>query len=273
MIQHFLKAKNSNPVYHFEKQKRIRIELEQRLIKEYSVGIYKLFPVERKLFLFALKYSQLYSAMRETTKFYHLMEYAQLRQFLVELGVRLSGKEKGGIDDKDDIFYLLTKELRLLVQNESSEVSVKQLISERKSDYKMNLSIQLPSVIFYDSLDKLGEPANIIATDILEGTPVSKGRVKGKVKIILDPSEFGKFQEGEILIAPRTDVGWTPLFFTAKALVMDIGNVLSHGAVIAREYGLPAVVNVKDASKILKDGQEIVVDGEEGKVYISKTDA
>jgi pyruvate,water dikinase len=61
------------------------------------------------------------------------------------------------------------------------------------------------------------------------------------------------------------------LFFTAKALVMDIGNVLSHGAVIAREYGLPTVVNVKDASKILKDGQEIVVDGEEGKVYISKT--
>jgi pyruvate,water dikinase len=60
-------------------------------------------------------------------------------------------------------------------------------------------------------------------------------------------------------------------FFTAKALVMDIGNVLSHGAVIAREYGLPTVVNVKDASKILKDGQEIVVDGEEGKVYISKT--
>ena len=271
MIQHYLKAKKVNPVDHFEKQKKIRIELEQRLIKEYSVGIYKLFPVERKWFLFALKYSQLYSAMRETTKFYHLMEYAQLRQFLVELGIRLSGKEKNGIEDKDDIFYLLTKELRPLVQNESSEVSIKQLISERKSDYKMNLSIQLPSVIFYDSLDKLGEPANILATDILEGTPVSKGRVKGKVKIILDPSEFGKFEEGEILVAPRTDVGWTPLFFTAKALVMDIGNVLSHGAVIAREYGLPAVVNVKDASKILKDGQEIVIDGEEGKIYISKS--
>ncbi len=111
-----------------------------------------------------------------------------------------------------------------------------------------------------------------MVSDILKGTPVSGGRVEGKVRIILNPSEFEKFQEGEILVAHRTDVGWTPLFFTAKALVMDIGNVLSHGAVIAREYGLPTVVNVKDASKILKDGQEIVVDGEEGKVYISKID-
>ncbi|MHA2047141.1 MAG: PEP/pyruvate-binding domain-containing protein [Planctomycetota bacterium] len=271
MIQHYLKSEKANPVDHFEKQKRTRTELEQKLIEEYSIGIYKLLPVERKLFLFALKYSQLYSAMRETTKFYHFMEYAQLRRFLVELGIRLSDSENSCIEENDDIFYLLPKELPLIVQNELSCVQVRQLVSKRKHDYKMNLSIQLPPVIFYDSLDKLGEPVDITASDVLKGTPVSGGSVEGKVRIIHNPSEFGKFQEGEILVAPRTDVGWTPLFFTAKALVMDVGNVLSHGAVIAREYGLPAVVNVKDASRILKDGQEIVVDAEEGKVYISKT--
>ncbi|MHC4461415.1 MAG: PEP-utilizing enzyme, partial [Planctomycetota bacterium] len=272
MIRHYLKAKQVNPVDHFEKQKTTRIALERRIIEDYSIGIHKLLPLERKLFLSALKFSQLYSALRETTKFYHLMEYAQLRRFLVELGMRFSDRETSGIEDKDDIFYLLPKELRLMVQNELSDVRVRQLISKRKSDHKMNLSIQLPPAIFSDSLDKLGEPADIMASDILKGTPVSGGRVEGKARIILDPSEFGKFQEGEILVAHRTDVGWTPLFFTAKALVMDIGNALSHGAVIAREYGLPTVVNVKDASKILKDGQKIVVDGEEGKVYISKTD-
>ena len=119
-------------------------------------------------------------------------------------------------------------------------------------------------------MDRLEEPIDIIASDVLKGTPVSGGRVKGKVKIILNPSEFRDFQVGEILVASRTDVGWTPLFFTAKALVMDTGNVLSHGAVIAREYGLPSVVNVKGASKILKNGQEIIVDGDEGKVYLSR---
>jgi len=271
MIRHYLKAKQVNPVDHFEKQKTTRIALERRIVEDYSIGIHKLFPLERKLFLSALKFSQLYSALIETTKFYHLMEYAQLRRFLVELGKRFSDRGKNGIEDKDDIFYLLPKELRLMVQNELSDVRVRQLISKRKSDRKINLSIQLPPVIFYDSLDRLGEPADIIGSDVLKGTPVSAGRVEGRVRIIHSASEFEKFQEGEILVAPRTDVGWTPLFFTAKALVMDTGNVLSHGAVIAREYGLPTVVNVKDASKILKDGQEIIVDGQEGKVFISKT--
>jgi pyruvate,water dikinase len=186
--------------------------------------------------------------------------------------MRFSDREKSGIEDKDDIFYLLPKELCLMVQDELSDVRIRQLISKRKSDRIINLSIQLPPVIFYDSLNRLGEPADITRSDVLKGTPVSGGRVEGKVRIIQNASEFGKFQEGEILVAPRTDVGWTPLFFTAKALIMDTGNVLSHGAVIAREYGLPTVVNVKDASKILKDGQKIVVDGDEGKVYISKTD-
>jgi pyruvate,water dikinase len=193
MIRHYLKAKEVNPVDHFEKQKITRTELERRLIEEYSSGIYKFLPVERKLFLFALKYSQLYSAMRETTKFYHLMEYAQLRRFLVELGMRLSGTEKSCIDDKDDIFYLLPKELRLIVQNELGDVRVRRLISKRKSDHKTNLSIQLPPVIFYDSLDRLGEPADIIGSDVLKGTPVSGGRVEGKVRIIHNASEFGVF--------------------------------------------------------------------------------
>ncbi|MBN1998694.1 hypothetical protein JW935_14130 [candidate division KSB1 bacterium] len=269
LIQHFLLSKKSNPLEHFEKQKRTRIELEEEQLKEYSAGIYKLIPMERKVYTFALKYSQIYSALRETTKFYHLMEYAQLRRYLVELGKRLSQRENSGVEEKDDIFYLLFKEIRSIVRNRLSDVRISQVISKRKRDYKTNLSIQLPPVIFYDSLDKLEAPVDIIVSDALTGTPVSGGRVKGKVRIISNPSEFGKFREGEILVASRTDVGWTPLFFTATALVMDTGNVLSHGAVIAREYGLPAVVNVKDACKILKNGQEVVVDGEEGKVYTS----
>jgi pyruvate,water dikinase len=270
MIRHYLQAKKANPIEHFETQKAKQAERVQEILGEYSGGVYRLFPFIKRMFLKSLKYSQIYSAMRETTKFYHLMEYAQLRRFLVELGVRFSKSENSGLKDKNDIFYLLPAELPLVLNRELNGTQVQQIISARKMEYKTNLSIQLPPVIFYDSLTRIGDPPAIISSGVFNGTPVSGGRVSGKVRIILNPDDFGKFEEGEILVAPRTDVGWTPLFFIAKALVMDTGNVLSHGAIIAREYGLPAIVNVKDASKILMDGQEIFVDGNEGNVYLSR---
>jgi len=272
LIRHYLQSKKANPIEHFKTQKEIRINLEEKIAGEFSRGIYKLFPFIKALFLSTLKYSQIYSSMRETTKFYHLMEYAQLRRFLVELGSRFTKRKNTLLKDVNDIFYLLPAELSMIVKNELSHMQVEKIISNRKKEYKTNLSVQLPSVIFYDDLRAIEQLRELISSDVLEGTPVSGGRVRGRVRIILNPDELEKFREGEILVAPRTDAGWIPFFFTAAAFVMDTGNVLSHGAIVAREYGLPAVVNVKDASKILKDGQEIIVDGDEGKVYINRID-
>lgn len=103
---------------------------------------------------------------------------------------------------------------------------------------------------------------------MLTGTPASAGSAAGKVRVILDPVG-AHLEPGEILVAPSTDPGWTPLFLTAGALVMEMGGVISHGAVVAREYGIPAVVGVPDATSRLHSGDAVTVDGSAGTISLS----
>ena len=104
--------------------------------------------------------------------------------------------------------------------------------------------------------------------DVLEGTPVSPGLVTGRARVIVDPTTDGPMQPGEILVAPVTDAGWTPLFALASGLVVDMGSALSHGSTVAREYGLPAVVNVRRGTKSIRTGDLVQVDGRRGVVTI-----
>jgi pyruvate,water dikinase len=99
----------------------------------------------------------------------------------------------------------------------------------------------------------------------LRGTPASPGTVTGPARVVLDPTD-ARLSPGDVLVAPSTDPGWTPLFLTASGLVMEMGGANSHGAVVAREYGIPAVVGVPDATHVLRDGQAVTVDGAAGTV-------
>ena len=99
------------------------------------------------------------------------------------------------------------------------------------------------------------------------GSPVSPGVVEGTAHVILDPASEA-LQPGEILVCPATDPAWTPLFLVAGGLVMEVGGLMTHGSIVAREYGIPAVVGVNDATTLIKTGQKIRVDGEKGVVAI-----
>ena len=101
-------------------------------------------------------------------------------------------------------------------------------------------------------------------------TPASPGTITGRARVILDPTG-AHLEPGEILVAPSTDPGWTPLFLTAGGLVMEMGGAISHGAVVAREYGIPAVVGVTGATERITTGQQITIDGAAGKVIIEET--
>lgn len=103
---------------------------------------------------------------------------------------------------------------------------------------------------------------------ILTGIPASAGIAKGTAKVILTESQFSSFHPGEILVVKQTSPAWTPLLSVAAAVVTEVGGALSHAAIVAREYGIPAVVGVKEATKTIDDGQQIEVKGEEGKVII-----
>ncbi|HET8854255.1 MAG TPA: PEP-utilizing enzyme, partial [Ktedonobacteraceae bacterium] len=105
------------------------------------------------------------------------------------------------------------------------------------------------------------------AEGALQGTPASPGVVTAPARVILDPHN-AHLEHGEILVAPSTDPGWTPLFFTAGGLVMEMGGAMSHGAIVAREYGIPAVVGVQGATERITTGMRLTIDGTAGTVVI-----
>ena len=104
--------------------------------------------------------------------------------------------------------------------------------------------------------------------DAITGVPGSPGQVVGSARIIRTPADFGRLQPGDILVCPFTDPTWTPLFDVASAVVADIGGPLSHAAIVAREYGIPAVLGTGDATSRIKDGEKIMVDGRKGSVVV-----
>ena len=114
--------------------------------------------------------------------------------------------------------------------------------------------------VFYEGLSEAG------AADLV-GDPVSPGVVEGRAHIVLDPRGV-RLEPGEILVCPATDPGWTPLFLTAGGLVMEIGGMITHGSVVAREYGIPAVVGVHEATTRIANGQRIRVDGTQGRIVL-----
>jgi pyruvate,water dikinase len=269
IIRTYVKARRVNPVEHFLRMKKFREADEKEIREKLTSGILnKLIPVKYAIYRYALKTVHRYSPLRESTKFYYLMEIEQLRRYLLELGSRLASDRFNCLNNKFDIFFLFSEELQNIVENNGSSKQTKRLIMARKMDYLLKKRIPAPSVIFHNGLDSIGQQSEHEAADVLTGTGVTKGKVTGTARVIKTPLHISNLNHGDIMVAPTTDPGWTPLFFIVNALVMDTGNALSHGAVLAREYGLAAVVNVPGATEIIKDGQQITVDVEQGKVFL-----
>ncbi|WP_269851740.1 PEP-utilizing enzyme [Methanosarcina horonobensis] len=175
--------------------------------------------------------------------------------------------QRGILEREEDVFYLYLDELISLLENRFSEDS-RHLIDSRKRAYELYKKMTPPRVMTSE-----GEVITGVRSDVeapkgaLIGTPVSAGVAEGYVKVVLKPEE-AKLNKGDILVAPFTDPGWTPLFYSAQALVVEIGGMMTHGSVIAREYGIPAVVGIENVTKILKDGQYVRVDGTRGFVQV-----
>ncbi len=167
------------------------------------------------------------------------------------------------------MFYLYLEELVELLENRFNE-DLKQLINSRKKVYEQYQKMTPPRVMTSEGEVITGVRSDVEAPkNALIGTPVSAGVAEGYVKVILKP-EAAKLNKGDVLVAPFTDPGWTPLFYSVEALVVEVGCMMTHGSVIAREYGIPAVVGIENATKILKDGQYVRVDGTRGFVEVLK---
>jgi rifampicin phosphotransferase len=141
-------------------------------------------------------------------------------------------------------------------------------VKNRKEEYEHFNKLTPPRLLTSDGEEiKAGYKRDNLPEGALPGMQVSSGVIEGIARVITDPSK-ASINKGEILVAPFTDPGWTPLFINASGLVMEVGGLLTHGTVVAREYGIPAVVGITDATKKIKTGQKIRVDGDAGFVVI-----
>src|SRR5262249_34403628 len=142
------------------------------------------------------------------------------------------------------------------------------LIAERRRRRAIALSLEVPQVLFSDDLEAIGRPMMVAGADTLQGVPLSAGVAEGPALVLREPGGVVGSGEPYILVCPSTDPAWVPLFVNARGLVMETGGVLSHGAIVAREFGLPAVAGLADVHRRLKTGQRLRLDGGTGTVTV-----
>jgi pyruvate,water dikinase len=130
------------------------------------------------------------------------------------------------------------------------------------------LSLAVPQVLFSDDLEALGREVDTSAAAMFQGVPLSAGTVEGKAWVLHEAAGAQAPNEPYILVCPSTDPAWMPLFVGASGLVMETGGVLSHGAIVAREFGLPAVAGIANVQRRLRTGQRLRLDGETGKITV-----
>ncbi len=200
---------------------------------------------------------------REYPKYGMIHRYFVYKQALLKEAEQLV--QANVISEKEDIYSLTFEELREVVRTHTLDY---QIISKRKDEYTFYEKLTPPRVLTSDGEIIAGEyQRENLPAEALVGLPVSSGVIEGRARVIFN-MEDADLEAGDILVTSFTDPSWIPLFVSIKGLVTEVGGLMTHGAVIAREYGLPAVVNVENATKLINDGQKIRVNGTEGYVEI-----
>ncbi|TXT66844.1 MAG: hypothetical protein BAJALOKI3v1_10115 [Promethearchaeota archaeon] len=221
-----------------------------------------------KLFSTILKFSKRYIKFREAQRF-NLDKWITLnRNLYLEIAKLL--QEKGYIINIQDIFFLYRNEIRFLINREIRKQVKEQLkvkIAERKRIFERYEDKVPPKFIsgkreFNDRLEYEED------SHVFKGIPASQGEIRGKIRVLTTIEDISKVKSGEILVVPRTDPGWTPIFSKIGGLITETGGVLSHGAVVSREYGVPAVTNISNACNYFKNGQMVTLNGYNGIVRV-----
>jgi pyruvate,water dikinase len=245
----------------FEEGKQEALKKEQELLER----LRQLSDGEQK----AQETKRMIDLIRNFIGYREYPKYGKVNRTFVYKLALLKEAEKlvqaGIIHEKEDIYYLTFEELHEVVRTNKLDY---QIISRRKDEYKLYEKLTPPRVITSDGEIPTGryKRENVPAGAII-GLPVSAGVIEGRARIILNMEDAG-LEDGDILVTSFTDPSWTPLFVSIKGLVTEVGGLMTHGAVIAREYGLPAVVGVENATKKIKDGQRIRVNGTDGYVEV-----
>jgi rifampicin phosphotransferase len=211
-----------------------------------------------------LKQAALAAAHREMAKSVLVKLMSVTRYVGLSVGRRMVGE--GLLDAPADVFHLFWTDLEAYLTGRPGLHGLRPLVADRKALRTEHLQKEPPDVILGETPVKKA-PVVHASGPVLTGTGVATGTASGRARVILHPEEGVRLQPGEVLVAPSTDPAWTPLFLRASAVVMEVGGYLSHGAIVAREYGLPAVANIPGLLQAVADGETLTVDGDAGLVY------
>lgn len=208
-----------------------------------------------------IRYTRTYLRLRENQRFvFDRLLWAEQRT-LLWLGEWAVGS--GTLHAADDIAYLTWPEVQQLASGDLDADAVRDVITARRSRRLADRKIMPPVFLEGES-----ERVQTVSGRRLQGLGISGGRVTGPVAIVRSPADAAAMPDGAILVAHAVDPGWTPLFGAVAGVVLELGSRLSHGAVVAREYGLPAVVNLEGITDVLRNGQSVTVDGTRGIVWV-----
>jgi pyruvate,water dikinase len=192
-----------------------------------------------------------------------------MRRLLLALGERWV--EAGWLAMRDEIFYLLKHEIIAVLENALPGEALAPLVADRRRQLEAWMATEAPDVVLHQPDGSNSEQVEngveaSMNGDSFTGIPVGTGRATGVARILHSPEQGDRLGQNEILVAPSTDPAWTPLFLKVGGLVMETGGYLSHGAIVAREFGIPAVVNLPGILQQLREGESVEVDGGKGTV-------
>jgi pyruvate,water dikinase len=208
-----------------------------------------------------------YYLWREQVRFDLVRILAEARRWHLVLATRFV--ERGWIAQRDDYFLLRLDEIAAVIERGANPARLRAIVDERLVTRERQRTIQMPLLMRESQLPSLIRTAALIGQESegeLTGLPVSRGCVEAEVVVVRDPGDFARMKRGAILVAPATDPSWTPLFTLASGVIVEVGGVLSHASTIAREYGLPAIANVRQATKRLRTGDRVRLDAVNGVV-------
>lgn len=269
-LKHYLRGQGMNP----HTRQRDSVERREQAIEAIRKRVTGLLL---KWFNKYLASAQKYAPLREDGLAEIGLAYPLVRQMLCELGNRFVQNKV--ILAVDDIFWLTQEEVRLTASRLDAGQSAESLVekipqrrAEHQAANRVNPPMALPQmkVFGFDLMSLKDKRGRRNRGDVIQGVAASSGIACGMARILHGPEDFSRMKPGEILVAPITTPAWTPLFAMASAIVTDVGGPLSHGSIVAREFGIPAVLGTGVATRRIHDGQKITVDGSLGTVELTQ---
>jgi pyruvate,water dikinase len=226
-------------------------------LRQKPLGVFKTWFMRR-----LIKVHRSLIGIREHPKYFIVQNFDLIKQAILQEATKLV--ETGILEYPEEVFWLSLREIKEVIETQRLD---RNLITRRQEKFQRDEKLTPPRAITSEGEIITAKPGTHVPPGALAGSPVSAGTVEGRARVILKLGE-AKMDKGDILVTPYTDPGWTPLFPLAAGLVTEVGGLMTHGAVVAREYGIPAVVGLDNATRKIRDGQKIRVDGTLGFVEI-----